>query len=227
MLARTIRPWLQLPKTLARRYATDSMGVKYHIKFYNKTDTAWHWGVYQKFPTFPGLSVVWKVRRLPPQSNSDVNFTLDYGTALTNWDANDKAWTGQQFRRAELGKVYQAKFDDVDIPSIDTTPIKNASEKDQIDVKNNTTSVLNIGFTLDGDLLVTKNVQGGATANFEVHPTYYIALYHSIKQGQMVDSGVQLGPVELEFKNGFTNAVVEAVNMGGTLTLKPPKLVPN
>ena len=40
--------------------------------------------------------------------------------------------------------------------------------------------------------------------------TYYIATYCSIQQGQLVDSGIQLGPVEVKYENGYTKAEVMA-----------------
>ena len=197
-----------------------TMAVQYHIKFSNKTATAWHAGVYQQLPSFPGKSVVWKVRRLPPQSSDDLSFKLKFGTALTNWDEDENVYSGQQKRDADLGQAYEATMLDGDIPSINTTPTGNASSSDMIQVKNKTSSKLNIGFTIDGDLLVTEDVDGGALTNFKVHPTYYVALYHSVKQGQMVDAGVSTEAVEVAFKDGRTRAKVEVAMVGGKTTLK-------
>ena len=195
------------------------MAQEYHIKFHNRTDTPWHAGVYQKFPTIPGISIVWKSCRLPPESYNDLGFKLQYGVVLANWDEAEMIYLGQQQRNAVLGAAYQAKFYDGDIPSIDAEPTGSAKAKDEIQVQNNTTSMLNIGVTLDGDLLFMEDVQGGTISNFKVHPTYYVALYHSIKKGQMADAGVSTEPLQVQFKDGCTIAEVEAVTESGRITL--------
>lgn len=200
----------------------------FRINFFNNTDVAMHFCVYQQIPDYPGLkSVAWKVRRLPPRGNGKVAFTLTFGTALAEWDVDESAWVAQQLRPAELGKKYNAKFEQTDIPSIEGTPAEDTDAPDKIAVVNTTNKPLDIGFTLDGDLLlVDRAVPGGCTAFFKVHPTYYIAVYHGISEGRMADTGIQLGPVRLRFTDGYTSADVEVTDDNGRLALKQPRLVP-
>jgi len=55
-----------------------------------------------------------------------------------------------------------------------------------------------------------------------VHPQYYVACYRAIKQGQLVSEGIELEPVTLEFKDGYTEYTVEVVIDAGKITLKNP-----
>ena len=43
-----------------------------------------------------------------------------------------------------------------------------------------------------------------------MHPTYYVTCYCNIVLGQLVDEGVVIGPVEVEFEGGARNAKVVA-----------------
>ena len=52
--------------------------------------------------------------------------------------------------------------------------------------------------------------------------TYYVATYRSIQQGQLVDSGIQLGPVEVKYENGYTKAEVMATVVAGRYQLLDP-----
>ena len=127
-----------------------------------------------------------------------------------------------------MGKQYHVVFESTNVPSIDPKPIGPAGEPNQIELLNNTNVPLGLGFTLSGDLLVVQeNVQGNEAAQFNVHPTYYIALFRSIKKGQMVDSAVVIGPVVLQYKDGYTAAEVSVVIDNGKTVLQDPVLVVN
>ena len=191
------------------------------------TDSAWHFGVYQKPPGSPGLtSVAWMVAPVPASGQGSGQFTLTYGTALSHrvgdeWDISEK-------RPAEMGKQYHVVFKSSNIPSIDPNPIGPAGEPNQIMLANNTNVSLGLGFTLSGDLLVVQgDVKGNEAAQFNVHPTYFIALFRSIKKGQMVDSAIVIGPVVLQYKDGYTSAEVSVVIEDGKTVLQDPVLVPS
>ena len=63
-------------------------------------------------------------------------------------------------------------------------------------------------------------VEGGESINFVVHAQYYVACYRGMKHGQLVDTGVELGPVEVKFENGITSVTVTAATEDHKYVLK-------
>ena len=205
------------------------MATVYNIKCINNTKESYFFGVYQEFPESPGLkSVAWQVRGVPPAgsipSTSDITWTMTYGVSVANWDPNGKTYTGQQIVNAQLGKVYEVKMTELAIPTINPIPVGN-TDPEQIELKNETSQKLDLGFTVDNSLMAVQSVHGGEGINFVVHPTYYVATYRSIQQGQLVDSGIQLGPVEVKYENGYTKAEVLATVVAGKYQLMEPVYV--
>ena len=201
---------------LQSRFST-TMADSYKLIFKNATDQAWHFGVYQKIPTSPGLTnIAWQVRGVPPKksdipSTAQVNWTMSYGLCIADFDEDQRTFTGSQMAPALLGNKYKVESLD-GIPSIDTTPIATGSS-DQITLKNATSPVtpLTMGFTLGGNILcVERDVGGMEETIYRVHPTYYVACYHNIVLGQMVDEGVVIGPVEVKYDSGIRQMTVEA-----------------
>ena len=186
--------------------------------FMNATDQPWHFGVYQKNPESPGLtSVAWQVRGVPPiegslPSSAEVNWTLNYGICIADFDKDINGYTGKQFAPANLGNVYKVITLD-GIPSINTKPITVGME-DQIAVKNQTgppAQTVTMGFTVGNNIIaVQPDVGGSEQTMYRVHPTYYIACYHNIILGQLVDSGVAIGPVEVKYEAGAHAAKIIA-----------------
>ncbi len=210
------------------------MDESYRITCVNSSDKSYHFGVYQAFPNSPGLrSVAWKVRGVPPKglvpSTADIDWTLTYGVSIAKWEPNGKAYTGQQIANAVLGKVYRVVMTEGDIPAIDPTPRGNTSEG-VIQFKNNTDKPLAMGFTVDGSLITgsVQDVAGGESINFDVHPcpVYYVACYRSIEEGQVVDSGIEIGPVQVKYEEGNTKCSVEAAIVAGMHKLKDPVFLP-
>ena len=201
------------------------MSTTYSITFKNKTETAWHFGVYQKPPGSPGLtSVAWMVAPVPASGEGYGEFTLTFGTALSH-NVGD-VWSISQQRPAVMGKEYHVVFVDSNVPSIDPNPIGDAGEPNQVELVNDTNIPLSLGFTISGDLVVVQeDVKGNETAQFNVTPIYYIALFKSIKKGQMVDSAIVIGPVVLQYTDGYTAAEVSVVTENGRTVLKDPVLV--
>lgn len=200
------------------------MSSHYHITCINSTDQSYHFGVYQTFPNSPGLkSVAWQVRGVPRKgevpSTGDIDWMMIYGVSIAKWDSDGKKYTGKQMVSAELGKAYQVKMTQGDIPTI--LP-NGTTSPGLIKFKNSTTHKLDMGFTLGGELITVQNVSGGQTINYEVHPTYYVACYRDIERGQLVDSGVEIGPVEIKYPNGYSKCDVEAAIVGGKYVLKNP-----
>ena len=189
----------------------------------NGTDQPWHFGVYQKSPSSPGLtSVAWQVRGIPPQSGSvpssaEVTWTLDYGLCIANFDKDGRKYTGTQFAPAYLGNVYKVTTLD-EIPSIVSNPIATGSS-DQIVLKNNTgpnATALTMGFTVDNNIVVVEDNVGGEQETFyRVHPEYYVACYRNIVLGQLVDEAVVIGPVEVKYEDGEKSMKVKATKDAG------------
>ena len=206
------------------------MSETYTVYFKNSTKNTYHFTVYQKYPESPGLdSVAWQVRGLGPDATNRVDWTLGYDVAIADWDANDCAYSGQEVEPAQLGSVYEVTTEESDIPVINTTPI-DTTGPGLILLCNNTKPTQNVtmGFAIDKLLVaVEKDVNAGETVEFSVHPEYYIACYRSIKQGQLVSAGIELGPVKLEFKDGYTAYNVEVTNTDGRFKLQDPVPVPN
>lgn len=190
----------------------------YKMILRNSTDQPWHFGIYQKQPSSPGLtSVAWQVRGLPPMvgevpPSAEVNWALEYGVCIADFDEDERKFTGIQFAPAHLGNNYKIVSLD-GIPSISTTPT-GTGNADQIILKNSTgppATKLSVGFTLSNKVVVVENDVGGLQKTlFRVHPTYYIACYRNIVPGQLVDEGVVIGPIEVRYDAGFHVAVVEA-----------------
>ena len=197
--------------------------------FVNSTDKTCFYGVYQEFPESPGLqSVAWQVRAVPPKVTSAIDWTIQYGVAVANWDANDKSYTSQQIVNAKLGFTYKVSLMEGAIPVIDPVPTGPTTDG-LIQFENNTNKTLDLGFTLDGRLIAVQNVFGGELIICMVqHPSYYVACFRDIiKEGQFVDSrsGVQIGPVKVAYGNGYDKCEVEAAVSGGHYILKDPVYV--
>ena len=200
--------------------------TSYEIEFKNSSVNAYHFGVYQVYPDAAGLKgVVWQVRGLGPNSRNKVNWQMNYGVGIADWDKNDKSYSGIQIVPAELGNAYEVNMVQTDIPVINANPINikgHSTPDDQINLHNNTSQKFNLGFALDGHLIAVTQSCGNQWAEFVVHPRYYVALYRDIKLGKLVDSCLHVGPVEIEFKNGNRRIQVECVTDCGRDILKPP-----
>ena len=89
------------------------MAEQYKLILENGTDQPWHFGVYQKVPTSPGLSsVAWQVRGIPPQaseraSQAEVNWTMSYGVCIAKFDRDQDTYTGSQYAPALLSNSYK------------------------------------------------------------------------------------------------------------------------
>ncbi len=198
------------------RYYSAELGTMYEIRFKNSTPTSRHFAVYQKFPMTPGLkSIAWKVVGIPPNGTASTRWIMNYGVAIANWQTGPPGiYTEQQIVPAKLGEGYQIikSPGDGDIPMISPSPVREFDKQnaDLIKLNNSTPQKMIGGFALAGNLLAVEPLSGGETSNFVVHPTYFVATYHSIKPGMMVDAGVQLSPVIVEFDQGATIVEVEA-----------------
>ena len=202
------------------------MTTKYTLQFKNSTNLAYHFVVYQKSPD--SESIAWQVRGLGPNANDRVDWSLNYQIAIATWNTDARQYLENQIQPAELGKVYEVITEEGDIPVINTTPI-DTTGPGLVALRNKTNppQAVTMGFAISKALVaVEKQVQAGECAEFSVHPIYYIACCHEIKQGQLVSEGIELGPVTLEFQDENTDYTVEAVSVAGKVVLKDPVPTP-
>ena len=212
------------------------------ITFQNKTpNTPWDFYVYQDPPLIrpKGLvSVAWMVCRLSARTQQTEEFTMTYGVALTQRVGNKFQVT--QNLPVKWEEKYEVAFaSGTKAASIKTTNnITGDSGKGLIYVWNNTNTVLDIGVTLSGDLLlVQENVPGNCIAFFNVSSTLCISLCNNMEKGQVVpgidvpdsplcfQAELILGKVELQYPDGFTKAEVCAVLDSGRQTLQEPQFI--
>jgi hypothetical protein len=197
------------------------MATKFRVHFDNKTDMVLYFVIYEK-----EASVAFQVCGVPPAATADATWKMNFGTALTHFDQDDSRWTGQPIRDAELGQQYKIEPLNGGIPSINPSPVGPATDG-SIQLKNTCNRDLNVGFTIDGSLVVVQDLLASDTITYRVQPTYCVAVYHNIKKGSLVDSGVFLGPVKLEFVDGWTMYTVKAIKDGDDYILKDPVEVRN
>ena len=191
---------------------------EYKLTLVNSTDQPFYYGVYQKFPLSPGLvSVAWQVRGIPPQegdlpSSAEVEWTMNYGLCIANFDKETRVYKGEQFAPAYLGNEYRVISLD-GIPSIDPKPT-GVVMADEIVLKNNTgppAQTLTLGFTICDKIIAVQDKVGGNEKTIcRVHHKYYVACYRHIVLGQVVDCTVVLGPVEVNYEGGARTARVVA-----------------
>ena len=202
------------------------MATRYNVVFKNNTEEAYHFTIYQEYPDSPGLgTLAFQVRGVPSRGRNDATWDMKFATAVIKWDTYNNKWSAIQIQHAELKNKYEVKMVQQDIPSIDPEPVDTTGDK-MILLKNATNKTLNLGFAIDGALIAVQEAHGGEIIKYYVHPTYYIAVYRNIQEGSMVDSGVVMGPVTLEFADGYTSYEVEAAIDGGKYILKNPVPIP-
>ena len=202
------------------------MATQYNVLFKNNTEEAYHFAIYQEFPDAPGLrTLAFQVRGVPSEGTGVATWDMIFQTAVTKWDPDGEKFSGLQERSADLQKKYEVRMVDKDIPSINPEPVGIAGDG-IILLKNETNKTLSLGFAIDRSLVGVQEVHAGETSEYYVHPTYYIAVYRNIQEGSMVDSGVVMGPVTLEFADGYTSYEVEAAIDGGKYILKNPVPIP-
>ena len=205
-------------------------GAEYKMIFVNSTDEPWYFGVYQKYPESPGLnSVAWQVRRVPPIAGSlpsaaEVNWTLNYGVCMADFDKDIKGYTGGKLQessslRQTSGRYTREVISLDGIPNIDTKPIGvGTADQNQTEPP---AQPVTMGFTASNSMIgVQDDVAGNEETIFRVHPTYYVACYRNIVVGQLVDSGVAIGPVKVKYEAGARIAkILVSENAGGNFRL--------
>jgi hypothetical protein len=71
------------------------MAESYKLILKKATDQLWHFGVYQKNPSSPGLtSVAWHVCGVPPNQSAQVNWTMSYGLCIADFFQDQHKFEG-------------------------------------------------------------------------------------------------------------------------------------
>ena len=200
--------------------------ASYALQLYNATSKGYHFCVYTKPPKSIGLrTVAWKCRWIPAAGNkpssANVDWTMDYGVAICNFDQNGKNSTGQQVINVELGKAYEV----IPGPTINPNPtLDNVVEDGEVKFKNNSKQTLEMGFTIDKNFMGTQTVLYGESILTDVHMKYYVALYRSKSEGDAITSDVIAGPIEVVFDKGTTVYEVTADKCGGKVCLTSERM---
>jgi hypothetical protein len=192
----------------------------YYIDFNNNTDMTWTMGVYQELPNSIGLeSVSWKQTTVPTMGSSGVEWEVDYNVAIANYKqiGGIGVYKASQTLVTELGSVWECVFkDNVQqlVQSSGTAPA------DSIIIKNISNQMGNLGIGMSGQGSVfKKNVVSGATAQFQVTPTYYAGLFNNLVLGEVISSNVSVGPQKIVFPDGMNCATVNATMSGNTIKM--------
>jgi len=193
----------------------------YYVDFQNNTDRVWTMAVYQTLPNSTGLdSVSWLQASAATGGSTGVQFDLTYNVALANYSQDDGrgVYKGTQILPADLGTAWEIVFDQ-GVQQL--KPAGSAPLPQQILINNNSNKIANPGIGMSGSGSVYKrNVNSGAAAQFQVTPSYYVGLFNDVKKGEVISSNVIVGPKNLKYPSGETQATVTADLDGANIILR-------
>ena len=135
---------------------------------------------------------------------------MDFGICIAEFDRHEQKYVGVQYASASLNHIYEIISLD-GIPSISAAAI-GSGKVDHLQVENKTDAPgvsLSLGFTHSGEIAAIANIRGNQKAEYSLQPTYYVACYHNIVPGQLVDEGIAIGPVEVKYDAGIHKVTVE------------------
>ncbi|KVT60924.1 hypothetical protein WK55_11425 [Burkholderia ubonensis] len=190
----------------------------YYVDFNNNTQQTWTMGVYQTLPNSIGLeSVSWKQTTVPQSGNSGVEWDVFYNVAIANYQqvGGVGVYKASQTLRAELGSAWQCVFQD-NVQQL--VPASASVPSDSILISNVSNNLANLGIGMSGQGSVyKKGVVSGASAQFQVTPTYWFGLFNSLVLGEVISSNVVVGPQQLVYPGGQNLATVTAYMDGNTM----------
>ena len=199
----------------------------YEIKCINTTEKGYYFAIYLTNPFDQMNSVAWQVtgvlRKGAGSSQSTLRWQLNFGVAIAKWDEYNKKYTKRQALNANPGKIYEVVESSKDILSIAPNPIGSAAPE-LLWLRNNTNKPLHLGFTINDKLIVVERIEGGETFMYNMPAKYWVACFRhrAMQEGNILDTAVAIGPVQVEFKKGYTCCKVEAAIDGGRHYLKEP-----
>ncbi|PXX21244.1 MULTISPECIES: hypothetical protein [Burkholderia] len=194
--------------------------TSHYVDFNNDTKHTWTMAVYQALPSSIGLeSVAWKQTTVPQSGASGVAWDAFYNVAVANYQqvGGIGVYKASQTLKAELGSSWDCIFkDNVQqlVPGTGSVPA------DSILITNKSANLANLGIGMSGQGSVFKNgVVSGASAQFQVTPTYWVGLFNSLVLGEVISSNVVVGPLQLTYPSGQNLATVNAYMDGNTIKL--------
>ncbi|MDF3081587.1 hypothetical protein [Burkholderia sola] len=194
--------------------------TSYYVDFNNDTKQTWTMAVYQTLPSSIGLeSVSWKQTTVPQSGASGVTWDIFYNVAIANYQqiGGIGVYKASQTLTTELGTSWDCIFkDNVQqlVPGAGSVP------PDSVLINNKSTNLANLGIGMSGQGSVfKKGVVSGASAQFQVTPTYWVGLFNSLVLGEVISSNVVVGPLQLSYPSGQNLATVNAYMDGNTIKL--------
>lgn len=192
----------------------------YFADFVNDTDRTWTMAVYQELPNSIGLdSVSWKQTTVPTSGESGVTWEVLYNVALADYvqTGGIGVYAASQILSAQLGSAWDIVFED-NVQQLQL--VGSAPEPDQILINNVSGILANPGIGMsDAGSVYKRDVNSGASAQFEVTPTYWAGLFNNVELGEVISSNVIVGPVQLQYPSGNNRATLTASLDGDNIVL--------
>ncbi|NTZ06469.1 MULTISPECIES: hypothetical protein [Burkholderia] len=194
--------------------------TSYYVDFNNDTKQTWTMAVYQTLPSSIGLeSVSWKQTTVPQSGASGVTWDIFYNVAIANYQqiGGIGVYKASQTLKTELGTSWDCIFKD-NVQQL--VPGSGSVPADSVLINNKSTNLANLGIGMSGQGSVfKKGVVSGASAQFQVTPTYWVGLFNSLVLGEVISSNVVVGPLQLSYPSGQNLATVNAYMDGNTIKL--------
>ncbi|WP_197696970.1 hypothetical protein [Bradyrhizobium sp. ORS 285] len=214
--------------------ATLVTNTSYFIDLQNSTPDTWTMSVYQTLPSSPGLkSLSWKQTTVPKNGESGVQWNINYLVGVANYkqSGGKGVYKASQKLGTSLGQKWACRFEDGAQQLFED----GGTSAGQVLIQNQSGDFANLGIGMDGDLaLVQSDVYSGNNAQFEVTPTYWVALYKDVVQGEVISGNQVHGPIKVVFPSGVTQLTFEAYidgkqfvfkEQGGTALVAPVEQV--
>ena len=194
--------------------------TSYYVDFNNDTKQTWTMAVYQTLPSSIGLeSVSWKQTTVPQSGASGVTWDNFYNVAIANYQqiGGIGVYKASQTLTTELGTSWDCIFKD-NVQQL--VPGSGSVPPDSVLINNKSTNLANLGIGMSGQGSVFKKcVVSGASAQFQVTPTYWVGLFNSLVLGEVISSNVVVGPLHLSYPSRQNLATVNAYMDGNTIKL--------
>lgn len=196
--------------------AAAAAGTVYSIDFENSTPDTWTLSVYQTLPASPGLkSVSWKQTTVPKSGESGVQWNVDYLVGIANYKqvGQKGVYKSSQKLGTALGTRWAARFES----GAQQLFQDGTANPGQVIIENQSGELANLAIGMDGDMaLVQADVYSGNAAQFEVTPTYWVALFKDVVQGEVISGNQVHGPIKAVFPSGKTSLTYVAYIDGST-----------
>lgn len=200
------------------------------VSLRNDTDVTWVFTLFQTLPNQPQLaSVAWLLQGVSgPNGTSSISWNDAFAAVIATYDSATRVFSQTQFLPAQPGDGFQVVTQSGvqqlqaggDAPTPGTLLIRNRSGS----AANPGLGMSNVG------ALYAPGVLSGANASFDTDPSYWIALFNRITQGELILQGqaavalderfsVFVGPEPVVFPTGVTTATATAAVSGQSITL--------